>query len=52
VLAQARDEGVGRPIADDEIPRRVKEAMWDPAYVPLVAARAVAEPECAEAVPV
>ena len=52
VVAQARDEGVGRPIADDAIPRRVQEAMWDPAYVPLVARSAVAEPEGAEAVPV
>jgi malic enzyme len=52
VVAQARDEGVGRPIADDAIPRRVQEAMWDPSYVPLVARRAVEEQEGREAVPV
>jgi malic enzyme len=52
VVAQARDEGVGRPIADDAIPQRVQEAMWDPAYVPLVAQRRAVEAECLEAVPV
>jgi malate dehydrogenase (oxaloacetate-decarboxylating) len=52
VAAQARDEGVGRPIADEAIPQRVQEAMWDPSYVPLVARRAVEEPEGLEAVPV
>jgi malate dehydrogenase (oxaloacetate-decarboxylating) len=52
VVAQARNEGVGRPIADDAIPPRVQEAMWDPSYVPLVARRAVAAPEGMVAVPV
>ena len=52
VVAQARDEGVGRPIADDAIPQRVQEAMWDPAYVPLVAQTPAEGPECLEAVPV
>jgi len=52
VVAQARDEGVGRPMTDDAIPQRVQEAVWDPAYVPLVARVAVAEREGAEAVPV
>ena len=52
VVAQARDEGVGRILAGDAIPRRVQEAMWDPAYVPLVARLAVAEPEGSQAVPV
>jgi malic enzyme len=52
VVAQAREEGVGRPLADDAIPRRVQEATWDPAYVPLVARKTIAQPEGAEAVPV
>jgi len=44
VVAQARDEGVGRPFEDDAIPRIVQDAMWDPAYVPLVPRIATAEP--------
>jgi len=52
VVAQAREEGVGRPLADDAIPQRVQEATWDPAYVPLVARKPTANPEVAEAVPV
>jgi len=52
VVAQAREEGVGRPLADDAIPQRVQEATWDPAYVPLVARKTTANPEVAEAVPV
>jgi len=52
VVAQAREEGVGRPLADDAIPQRVQEATWDPAYVPLVARKTAANPEVAEAVPV
>jgi malate dehydrogenase (oxaloacetate-decarboxylating) len=35
VVAQARDEGVGRPFADDAIPSNVQRAMWEPAYVAL-----------------
>ena len=52
VVAEAREEGVGRPLADDAIPGRVQEATWDPAYVPLVARKTIAEPEVAQAVPV
>ena len=47
VVAEARDAGVGRPIPDAEIPAAVAAAMWEPAYVPIVAAgrhEAVPEP--------
>jgi malic enzyme len=32
VVRQAREEGVGRVIADDAIPAAVRAWMWDPAY--------------------
>ena len=34
VVRQARDEGVGRPLADDQIPAAVAAAMWYPDYPP------------------
>jgi malate dehydrogenase (oxaloacetate-decarboxylating) len=37
VARQAREEGVGRPLADHEIPPAVTEAMWYPDYVPYAA---------------
>jgi malic enzyme len=45
VVAQARDEGVGRPLADEAIRPSVQRAMWDPAYLPLTPKRAPAEAE-------
>ncbi len=36
VVAEARDSGVGRPIADESIPLAVAAATWNPAYVPMV----------------
>ncbi len=45
VVRTARDEGVGKPIPDADIPAAVAGAMWEPAYLPLVAGpRRVAEP--------
>jgi malic enzyme len=38
VVAEARDSGVGRFIPDEEIPKAVAAAMWDPAYLPMVPA--------------
>ena len=35
VMREARDGGIGRAFADEEIPRRVTEAMWEPRYLPL-----------------
>jgi malate dehydrogenase (oxaloacetate-decarboxylating) len=37
VVRQAREEGVGRPIPDDQIPDAIQEAMWTPQYPRLVA---------------
>jgi hypothetical protein len=34
VVAVARDGGVGRVIADDDIPGAVDSMMWYPAYAP------------------
>jgi malate dehydrogenase (oxaloacetate-decarboxylating) len=36
VVRQAREEGVGRPLTDEQIPEVVHAAMWEPNYVPLV----------------
>jgi malate dehydrogenase (oxaloacetate-decarboxylating) len=36
VAAEARDSGVGRAISDEDIPRLVAAAMWNPAYLPMV----------------
>jgi malate dehydrogenase (oxaloacetate-decarboxylating) len=33
VVKQAREEGVGRPLPDEEIMSAVTQAMWDPGYV-------------------
>ena len=32
VVREARDRGVGRPLTDAEIPRRVAAFMWEPDY--------------------
>jgi malic enzyme len=37
VVRQARADGVAPDVPGDDVPRRVAEAMWDPAYVRLVA---------------
>jgi hypothetical protein len=37
VVAEARDSGVGRAVPDEEIGPAVAAAMWDPAYLPMVA---------------
>ena len=42
VVRQARDEGVGRPIEDDDIAADVAQFMWSPDYPPL---RAADEPD-------
>ena len=45
VVRTARQEGVGREVPDADIRQAVAEAMWEPAYLPLVAgARRTAEP--------
>jgi malate dehydrogenase (oxaloacetate-decarboxylating) len=38
VVRQARDEGLGRAIAEDRVQGTVRAAMWDPAYLPMDAA--------------
>ena len=38
VVVEARDSGVGRFIPDEEIPKVVADAMWEPAYLPMVPA--------------
>lgn len=38
VVMQARDEGVGRPLADEAIPSAVRAAMWDPLHPEVVPA--------------
>ena len=39
VVKAAREEGVaGRVLKDEEIPRAVADAMWDPAYPRMVPA--------------
>jgi malic enzyme len=35
VVREAREEGLGRPLGDAEIPRVVAAAMWEPVYVEL-----------------
>jgi malate dehydrogenase (oxaloacetate-decarboxylating) len=35
VVRRAREDGAGRPFADDGIPRAVSAAMWKPVYVEL-----------------
>ncbi len=48
VVWEARDSGLGRALADTDIPGTVRAAMWDPAYEPLDAA-AVEERRLADA---
>ena len=43
VVVEARDSGVGRVLFDEEIPRAVAAAMWNPAYLPMVPAPAPAQ---------
>ena len=40
VVREARESGVGRAIPDQDIPRRVAAAMWDPTYLPMIPAPA------------
>ena len=52
VIREARDSGVGRPIADAQVPAAVAAAMWEPAYPAMEPARGrtdvrTAEPACA-----
>ncbi|HKA35367.1 MAG TPA: oxaloacetate-decarboxylating malate dehydrogenase [Thermoanaerobaculia bacterium] len=42
VVTEARDSGVGRFLPDEGIPKAVSEAMWDPRYLPEVAAERAA----------
>jgi malate dehydrogenase (oxaloacetate-decarboxylating) len=51
VVAEARNAGVGRPIRDEDIPQAVAAAMWDPAYLPMVAVPARVETPAATRVP-
>jgi malic enzyme len=44
VVREARDTGVGKPIDDEAIAPAVRQAMWDPAYVPLAPAHAAPSP--------
>lgn len=37
VVRQAREEGVGRPLSDADIPVAVRAAMWVPQYAPMEA---------------
>jgi hypothetical protein len=34
VVATARDQGVGRPVRDEDVERVVRKAMWEPRYLP------------------
>jgi len=36
VVREARDSGVGKPLADDAIARAVEAAQWQPVYRPFV----------------
>jgi malic enzyme len=38
VIREARRSGHGVAIADDEIPARIRQAMWEPVYLPTVPA--------------
>jgi malate dehydrogenase (oxaloacetate-decarboxylating) len=38
IVGAARDEGVGRPLADAAIPGAVHDAMWEPEYPELIPA--------------
>jgi malate dehydrogenase (oxaloacetate-decarboxylating) len=45
VVGAARDEGVGRPLADAAIPAAVAAARWDARYVPTCVASGESEKE-------
>jgi malic enzyme len=54
VVREARERGLGRAIPDEDIPRAVAEAMWEPAYDMLPPASEMlppASPETAEVRP-
>jgi malic enzyme len=51
VVKVARDSGLGRDIADAEIPKAVAAAMWDPAYLPTVAVPLRSDVPAADFVP-
>ena len=36
VVREARDQGLGRPFIDAQIPEAVRDAMWEPDYPDLV----------------
>jgi len=48
VVREARESGVGRPIADADIPGAVAAAMWEPAYLPMDPAPVRTETRAAE----
>jgi malic enzyme len=37
VMQRVRDEGIGESVSDEEIERRIGEAMWEPVYPDFVA---------------
>ena len=43
VVREARERGLGRALPDEQIPRAVAEAMWEPDYLPLEPAPVPAE---------
>jgi malic enzyme len=45
VVRVARDTGIGRAVADAEIPALVAEAMWEPRYLPVRPAAMAADAE-------
>jgi malic enzyme len=51
VVKVARDSGLGKAIPDAEIPKVVAASMWDPKYLPTVAAPPRADAPAAEVVP-
>jgi malic enzyme len=51
VIREARDSGVGRPIPNEEIPRAVANAVWDPMYLPMDASSPQAPGWLSDAVP-
>jgi malic enzyme len=48
VVREARESGVGRPLADETIPSAVAEAVWEPSY-PALEALSPAQAELVEA---
>jgi hypothetical protein len=43
VVREARDHAHGRPVHDADIPALVKDAMWEPTYMPLLPQEALAQ---------